>query len=179
MTVIAWDGQILAADRLMIKHGTRFTVCKVSRFAGGLIAVAGSISSGMAMRAWICDGADPKTFPDCQKDKDDWADALVIRREDCSVWLYERTAYPYEFKDNRIAIGSGKDCALTAMFLGRNACEAVEIAQQFDSGCGGGVDWLTLDDAKATNDAPLIGWYEKPAKFPFKGEPESPERANQ
>jgi ATP-dependent protease HslVU (ClpYQ) peptidase subunit len=43
------------------------------------------------------------------------------------------------------ALGSGRDFALAAMYLGKNAREAVEIAMEFDLETGKGVDCLEVE----------------------------------
>ena len=83
-------------------------------------------------------------FPPSQRDKDDWAGMLVILR-DRRIARYERTPYPVFYEDETFAIGCGRDFALAAMHLGKTAREAVEVAIALDSGCGNGIDALTLD----------------------------------
>lgn len=95
------------------------------------------------MLAWISRGAKPASFPESQRDKNDWAATLVIRPGPI-IELYERTPYPIRYEDKQFACGTGRDFALAAMFLGKNAKEAVKVACVFDPGCGNGVDELRL-----------------------------------
>lgn len=143
MTVIAWDGIELAADRQMTSGNIVSTTNKLRRLRGHLCAVTGGYDQGEEMFAWFERGADPKDFPPMQRDKDDWAGLVVVTPES-KVLKYERTPYPIRFEAQRIAFGSGRDFALAAMYLGKTAREAVEVASVFDYSCGFGVDTLSL-----------------------------------
>ena len=50
------------------------------------------------------------------------------------------------YEDKFIAFGAGRDYALTAMFLGKSAIEAVQVAIQLDTSCGMGIDTLYSED---------------------------------
>ena len=140
MTVIAWDGKTLAADKRASSDGLILTVTKIRRVKGLLVGVAGNMSSGVAMMNWLAGRR--KTFPTCQSSQEDWAQVLVI--DGTRILTFEQTPIPVEFEDRFFAIGSGRAYALAAMHCGRSAREAIEIACQYDNGCGNGVDTLTL-----------------------------------
>lgn len=143
MSVIAWDGKTLAADKRAC-NGTLIRTCtKIFRVYGNLIGYAGDAPFGESMRHWIASGEKPEDFPDSQRDKEDWAGVLIIRPNG-QIQKYERTPHPLTFEDQFFAIGSGRDFALAAMHLGLDAKQAVEVAIHFDSGCGNGIDTLTL-----------------------------------
>ncbi|MDB4876446.1 MAG: hypothetical protein JWM41_2892 [Gemmatimonadetes bacterium] len=142
MTVIAWDGATLAADKRM-SMGCHFnTVTKV--FAAGeyLIGFTGSAKYMGAFLAWVESGASADAYPKCSDD-DGGIHALAVRR-DGSVWKFEGTAYPVRIEDQHAAAGTGRDYARAAMHLGKSAREAVEIACLFDENCGNGVDTLAF-----------------------------------
>lgn len=151
MSVIAWDGKTLAADKRASFGSTIRTTTKIFRHGNALVAYAGDASHGEEVRAWWASGADPDQFPTSQRDKDDWAGLLVIRKGERGpvIARYERTPYPIYFEDEQFSIGSGRDFALAAMFLGCDARRAVEVASALDSGCGNGVDTLTFEDTPA------------------------------
>lgn len=143
MTVIAWDGRTLAADRLANTGGLRGTVTKIFRAGDLLVGGSGDFAFVLAMVDWVQKGRDAATFPTHQKDKDDWQPFLVIQRN-APPQLYDRTPFPVQLEQRSIAIGSGRDFAMAAMHLGRTAKEAVEVAIALDVGCGNGVDTLEL-----------------------------------
>ncbi|OBR52335.1 hypothetical protein A6456_10570 [Paraburkholderia tropica] len=68
----------------------------------------------------------------------------MVVRNDGTVWLYGCSAYPFQMEDPFHAIGSGRDFAMAAMWLGKTAVQAVHVASQFCSGCGMGIDALEL-----------------------------------
>lgn len=142
MSVIAWDGKTLAADKRACLGTLIRTVTKIYKVNSALVAYAGDADAGEEMLAWLVDGAVPKDFPPHQRNDDRWSGLLVIW-PDGTLWKYERTPYPLKFPPQQFAIGSGRDFALAAMFLGKDAVEAVHVACAFDSGCGNGVDFLT------------------------------------
>jgi hypothetical protein len=144
VSVIAWDGHTLAADKRASLGTLIRTTTKIFRHADALLAYAGDAVFGEEMRAWFMRGAKPEDFPASNRDKDDWAGLLVIRKGE--ILRYERTPYPLQFEDKQFAIGCGRDFALAAMHLGKTAREAVEVAIALDSGCGNGIDTLTLEE---------------------------------
>lgn len=145
MSVIAWDGHTLAADKRASMGTLIRTTTKIFRSGDALVAYAGDAVFGEEMRAWFDQGAKPEDFPASNRDKDDWAGLLVIRKGK-PIQRYERTPYPLSFEDDQFAIGCGRDFALAAMYLGKTAREAVEVAIALDSGCGNGIDTLTFED---------------------------------
>lgn len=64
MTVIAWDGCTLAADKRASSGGIARTVTKIERHEGCLIAMTGCWDTGAEMREWFKAGADPEKFPE-------------------------------------------------------------------------------------------------------------------
>lgn len=144
MTVLAWDGITLAADKRAVMDGLTRTTTKIFRINGCLVGYSGESAFGEAMLDWFRRGEKPDDFPDSQRDMNTWAGLLVIR-EDGKIQRYEQAPYPITFEDSQIAVGSGRDYALAAMYCGRNAHDAVLIACEFDNGCGNGVDTLRLD----------------------------------
>jgi len=143
VTVIAWDGNTLAADKLVVNGNSKATLTKIFRVGDLLVGLAGSISFASQMLNWIKEGRKPKDFPDSLKDKDDWVPAIVIEPNG-RVLKYERTPYPTIIEDKFAAIGCGRDFALAAMALGKPAREAVKLASRLDNSCGNGVDVLRL-----------------------------------
>lgn len=143
MTCIAWDGQTLAADKRVCYGVLIRTVTKIHRVGDVLVGGSGSLSFILAMVEWVRRGRDPLLFPPTQSSREDWQPFLVIERDGSSS-LYERTPFPIRYEGPHAAIGSGSEFAMAAMYLGRTAREAVEVACALDSGCGNGIDTLAL-----------------------------------
>jgi ATP-dependent protease HslVU (ClpYQ) peptidase subunit len=144
MTTIAWDGKMLAADKLSCYGETRCTVTKIRRLNDGSLAGgAGDFSFILGMLAWLDEGSNPVTFPAHQRDKDDWQPVLHITTNG-TILLYERTPHPIVREDPFTAIGSGKAYALAAMSMGASAEKAVAIAGRFDPATGDTIDVLTI-----------------------------------
>lgn len=144
MTVIAYDGKTISADKRATNGGLCRTVTKLYRLTDGSVAAfAGGLANGTEMKAWLEAGADPEKFPESQKSKDDWN--TFIHHKNGLLMVYETSPQPLLFEDRLFASGSGRDFALAAMHCGRSTAEAVEIASLFENGCGNGVDTLEIN----------------------------------
>lgn len=146
MSIIAWDGKVLAADKRACMGTLIRTTTKIFKVNGCLVGYAGDAAFGEELLAWFKDGEQVDKFPVGQRDRDDWAGMLVIRT-DKTIQKYERTPHPLTFNDadGLFVIGSGRDFAIAAMKCGLNAVEAVALTCELDNGCGNGIDSLTLD----------------------------------
>lgn len=142
MTVIAFDGRTLAADRRCTRGGTVYATRKIHRVGNLLIGLSGGSDFCVAFLEWFKAGRPCDAFPDTQK-HDDYACALVI--EGGKAFTYDRTPYPVEMLEPICAIGSGREVALGAMTAGASARDAVLAASRWMECCGNGVDELTLE----------------------------------
>jgi ATP-dependent protease HslVU (ClpYQ) peptidase subunit len=142
MSVVAWDGKILAADKMATCSGQIQTITKIKKLDNGeIVAWAGRQSYALAFLDWYVNGADKENFPEVQR-TEDWT-CFVIASKD-GVKFYEQDYIPIEIQDDFIAFGSGRDYAMAAMAMGATAIKAVEIASQFSDSCGLGVDWYDV-----------------------------------
>lgn len=142
MTVIAWDGKTLAADRAATNCGFKNTVCKVHRVPDGIVAFSGDGDAAMTLLEWFKAGR-INGYPAAQTG-DVRASAFFVGN-DGRLLVYDKGAHPTPYLQPFAAMGSGRDYALAAMHLGRDAKAAVEVACALDSDCGNGIDTLTLD----------------------------------
>jgi len=148
MTCIAWDGTTLAADKRATNNGGLARTCtKIERFADKLLAMTGDWDEAIETREWFKAGADPAKFPESVR-KGDRSSLLVIDAVG-NIWHYTKGPYPMEVEDKQMAWGSGRDFALAAMHLGKDAIYAVEVACVFQTDCGSGIDALELDVKEA------------------------------
>jgi ATP-dependent protease HslVU (ClpYQ) peptidase subunit len=142
MTVIAWDGKTLAADRMVVSGGVKRMTTKIHRVDGDLFGISGCLAIGMARLQWVRDGLDPSAYP-VAKDDSEWGQMLRIG-VDGRIMLYNLNGVPMVFEDSCYAIGSGSDFALAAIHLGRDAEAAVRVACALSHECGMGIDTLEL-----------------------------------
>ncbi len=145
MTVIAWDGKTLAADKRGENAGFTFAMRKIFRVGDRLIGFAGSAGRIGEFLAWFEAGADPKTYPENKFGDGDSSVWMVAIRRDGTIEKYEESGYPIIVEGRQFASGSGRDYATAAMYLGLDAKSAVEVACKFENGCGNGVDTLTFE----------------------------------
>lgn len=145
MTIIVWDGTSLAADKQVTTGGLKRKTTKIFKIDGHLVGVSGDFDYAQTMLTWFKGGAKPEDFPDHQKHDEKWVGILVVT-PDKRVLKYERSPYPMDFTEGGVAcIGSGRDFAYGALYMGATAYRAVEAACQYETGCGMGIDVLTLD----------------------------------
>lgn len=142
MTVIAWDGKTLAADRMMEMGGGKFPITKIQRLPDGtLIGSAGDTPRSMQLAEWVGGGCAAGQLPAPQGDM--YARVLHITA-DGKVVIYANNDQPIIVEQPFMAIGSGQDYANTAMHLGYSAQQAVAIACELCASCGMGIDTLEL-----------------------------------
>lgn len=144
MTVIAWDGHNLVADRQLSTDGMIQSATKIWRLKdGSLVGAAGVFSNAVAFVKWLDAGADPEAY------KDDWdteeGGFTIIRiTKDREILIYV-SQVPFTIEDDFAAIGSGAPYAIGALAAGLNSIRAVEIAMEYSADCGRGTNILTLD----------------------------------
>jgi len=142
MTVIAWDGLSLAADKQCTSCGNPTTVTKIFRVPGGVVGFTGNEGHAMALLAWFRAGRIDADWP--KKAGDDSASAIFATPEGLQLYSGEDGPNPARREDKFCAWGAGRDYALAAMHLGHTAKEAVEVACALDITCGMGVDVMDI-----------------------------------
>lgn len=143
MTVIAWDGKTLAADRQTTRNNVSFDSQKLFVIDDNCaVATYGYRDEGLSLVEWFKCGEKKEDWPEFQKG-DNWAGLVVIR--DGKVYEYQQTPNPQPVWANKIAWGAGADVAMGAMAMGADAVKAVEIASQICPSCGFGIDSFTCE----------------------------------
>ena len=147
MTTIVFDGKTVAADTLAVDHyGLRSTFHKIIENKEWLAGLAGDLASSVkwekATRGMTLDEVLDYGYPTWVKDTDDPA-MLLIERETGTIWKHYTGVFCAHHGVTH-AIGSGRDYALAAMYLGKNAKEAVQVAAHFDNYTGSNIDEVAL-----------------------------------
>ncbi len=145
MTVICWDGKILAADSRVTSDSALISdnyhkIIKLDNvnYFGDDLLYAG-ISGRLADRDYLVAYLHSEEFSnsnDCRSDHHDLSAIIVGKQRVYSldmgcIWLI---SYP---KKTKLASGTGRPYALSAMGLGLNAINAVKHTCKFDLACGG------------------------------------------
>lgn len=144
MTVIAWDGRTLAADKQATSNGMARTTTKIHRVSDGLLALTGGGGHGFALLNWFKGERDLATWPRVQN-PDDEGSVIHFTAQGVFVYCGNGAGHGELVEDKFIAFGCGRDYAMAAMHLGCDARKAVEVASIFDTGCGMGIDTLELE----------------------------------
>ena len=160
MTVIAWDGKILAADKMFSFGGnTKYAGCKIGRdkVQSGdveieyLWGLCGEESLTRIFMDWFKNSNNPKDFPDRLYEKEySWGVVIISKYKDIDIETDHVISYfssgPFAdiIESQYFATGSGRDFALAAMHCGKNAIDAVTLASDLSVSCGMGYDALRL-----------------------------------
>lgn len=138
MTVIAWDGKTLAADRQITSGYTKNKrITKIRKYGNVLCGVTGETKYADALFKWVEGGRIKERFPSFSDDNQ----VMLVVIDDKDLIEYWSSTFETKYpRDERTSWGSGKELALGAMAAGADAKKAAEIAREYDLYCGGGVD---------------------------------------
>ena len=137
MSVVAWDGKTVAADKIAVSAEMRTTTTKVFRLDDAILAWVGESGGGIALLDWYKNGSVQARWPAAQN-TDNWTRLIVARAS--GVFFFEREPHAQKVEEPFMAWGSGRDYAMGAMAMGASAEEAVEVAIRFSTTCGNGID---------------------------------------
>jgi len=142
MSIIAWDGKMIAADRQGTINDTRGTIKKIVRVGDICIGWVGTQTNGLIMMRWFLEGADPAKFPEVSDDPNTCSRLIIASKK--GLVTYEGSPEVMIHLDKKQAYGSGMDLALGAMAMGADAVQAVKVACKYDIHCGMGIDWFKV-----------------------------------
>lgn len=147
MTVIAYDGKWIAADRQSNSGNLVYPSTKLRRLDNGeVIASTGYVDTCTAIENWYAGGADLDRYPQGQADKERYAVLVVVSTE--GVWEYVAAPARIPIEGPFHAWGSGCEVAFGLLAAGRSAVEAVETAIHYCHACGLGIDAIELATGK-------------------------------
>lgn len=140
MTTIAYRNGVLAADTAVINGYTKLAraITKAVKHHGCVAAAAGTATYLGAFLRWF--EANEVGEPPVAGDDD----AGMIVRPGPVVHRYEKGGW-FQVTAEYYAIGSGRDHAAGAFFMGANAEQAVRAAIEHDPASGGDVTVLGVD----------------------------------
>lgn len=148
MTVIVWDGKTLAGDtQINYDDSASFCDTKVYKLKSVLYGHSGLSALRLPIKEWA-----ESWIPGMNSNRPDFL--YDLKPKDRSNFLIISDNV-YEFCtmipdpivysiDTRIAIGSGADVAMGAMYAGADAEEAAKIACKLRNSCGGDVTSVKL-----------------------------------
>lgn len=139
MSVIAWDGKTLAADRQATAgNGRKMRATKIYQLdSGAVVGFVGDLDQGARVLAWMEAGAKDEDFPK-PIDEESRTTVIIAQDGECQV-CWGDFPLTHAVDEPFYAFGSGADLALGALAVGATAVQAVEIACQFNADCGRGV----------------------------------------
>jgi hypothetical protein len=164
MSVVAWDGKMLAADRQGTWGGMRREGCKIREVPGAILAGVGDISTFQAMIKWYESGKKDRLWPKELQVVDDLRCQLIVVEFGPKVSVINITPHEVRILEHKMAWGAGADFAVGAMEMGADAKRAVEIACKYSTACGMGVDSIRLSEVLTAEEKKIMGRREKAIK---------------
>lgn len=163
MTVIAWRNNIMACDSCWSSNGTQtVSLVKIKRLSSGALLGSAGDNDCRALIEMLDKVKDAKHLPsraDLANTRLDYAGLLALPKGD--VWYiatgkHDDAGYPADDDEDYgiwpattmggyAAVGSGADCALSAMDANASAKEAVAIAIRRNVYCRGPVHSMRLN----------------------------------
>lgn len=146
MTVIAYDGKIVAADGIAANNDRILSYKQEKIWIVGdtIVGASGELSDALAFLEWNREKLEHREaiWPDLSE----CFQGIVIDSHTrvCKAYCNKRNIPLLVYSP--YAIGSGEVAALAAMVCGKNAEEAVKIAIGIVPGLGGIVHTITLDE---------------------------------
>ena len=142
MSVIAWDGKTLAADRMAVYDSIIIKTKKLITLpTGEVFAWAGVVENALAVVKWYQDGQCEPEWPKCQE-QDDFASVILLK--DKKLYEYEQAPILQPVLSFPRAWGSGAKFALGAMAAGADAIKAVKITSTLCNQVGLGIDSVSV-----------------------------------
>lgn len=154
MSVIAYDGKTIAADRMATYNEFQLQAEKLFKVAPHIIlGFVGEHGQGQKLISWFKNGAKPEDFPTPEEHAT--ATLIVLTKhtkgatdpngKPICMFYPGANNIPLEIKNTPMAWGSGAGIALGAMLAGKTATRAVELANTMADGCGMGVTTMKLN----------------------------------
>ena len=144
MSVIAWDGKSIVADKMMTEGDFHSVATKLYKLDHGVIVgFAGDLAQGLMLMDWYTGGQKKDDFPKFQA-TDEWTRLIVVKEK--RLFIYDKLPVPIPIRDEYHAFGCGRDYAIGAMAMGATAREAVEITCKHSVYCGNGIDEFALNE---------------------------------
>ena len=145
MTVIAWDGEVLATDTQCTLGNAKYQSPKAwYESVGGsacIITGVGALKNIHRHKEWVIKNDPSIEFPYRELETHYYQFILVTKN---GLLRYEGTPYPIEHGVNACAFGEASDFAYGALAMGATAVEAVQVAIKYSHQCGGNVESYSL-----------------------------------
>lgn len=150
MTTIAFRDGVMASDSMASNEGyLQKTNCKkiyelecYRTKEPCVVGLAQGFYAGLVFLEWFVGNTGDDVMDNTLDTEDDF-EALVAY-PDGGLYTFNRYLIAYDIDADFHAIGSGAKCAMAAMYCGRSAVEAVEVASEIDMYTGGAVQWAPV-----------------------------------
>ncbi len=140
MTVVVWDGDILATDQAASDGKAQWKTEKAWYYGEGddrvILSGTGPLNSILEMREWFKNGYKPSEFPTVQTTH---PCHFIVVSQHTGLYRYEVNHIPIHHGWDRCAFGEGREFAYGALYMGADAAQAVAAANEYSPHCDLGV----------------------------------------
>lgn len=145
MTTIAWDGEVLAADRQCTSNGVRVVTRKILNCGDYWYAGAGAVPDIAIVSLWLAEGAPADDLPELSEAN---VFGIAVRKRSARAFVIEGKFPCLRRIYGKHAEGSGREFAISALALGHGSVDAVRFACKFDVYSGMGIDSVSAKSAR-------------------------------
>jgi hypothetical protein len=143
MTTIAWDGKTLAGDTLATGTFNRRVVKIWELRPGVYFGGCGLHSEVFEVKEWL--------RYEKREERPEVKECVGILIRNGKAYRIEENLMEVPIIEDFHAVGSGACFAITAMYLGCNAEQAVDIASKFDEATGGDIMTISVSGVNTTD----------------------------
>lgn len=145
MSVVVWDGKVLATDCAANDGVVQWRSTKAWYHGDNddrvILSGTGPLQSIIQMRDWFIAGANPGAFPHTQIAH---TCHFIVVSPYVGLYRYETDPTPIPHEFDVCAFGEGREFAYGALAMGATATQAVEVANMYSPHCDLGVATYTL-----------------------------------
>jgi len=143
MSIIAYDGRYIAADRQSTQYDMSRPTTKLFLHGACVLGVVGDYALALLLRQWFAQGANEDKWPEAAT-KDDGVNTCLVVANRQGLGTYREHPILVPLETEHWAFGCGAEIAMGAMGMGADARQAVEVASKYSVFCGEGMDWYDL-----------------------------------
>lgn len=134
MTVIAWDGRILAVDSQRNSGNHKSAATKIHMIDNKVLACCGSVKDIYAALDYFTEWTPEKEKPQINN----FGAIMLMNGE---AYFIEESLFEFPIESDYAAMGTGEPYAVMALHLRYSAKDAVRYTCQLASDCGGPIQF--------------------------------------
>lgn len=144
MSVIVYDGDLIAADLMVNTGGSSWAANKLGWLDDYIFTAFGDQSNALKLIAQFREYKGPY-IPQSKYFFTPYATMIYVDRTTHNLYRYAQDGSIVDHGKHKAAFGTGKDFAYGALAVGANATNAVKAALKYSPTCGIGVQTINVN----------------------------------